>query len=143
MVDPAGEIFGDVPNITARAQALAELGAVVITARVQRQVAELFVAAERGSHEFKGVPQPVKLFRIIRASGGGRRAGQCHLASDVRKSCLSSNNCHKPIVFVAGGFAEEEDPGLGLNMSPAACAYRSAAAKPHRQSVQSGEAVSF
>ena len=70
VVDPAGEIFGDVPNITARAQALAELGAVVITARVQRQVAELFVAEERGSHEFKGVPQPVTLFRIIRAPSG-------------------------------------------------------------------------
>ena len=28
---------------------------------------------------FKGVPEPVTLFRIVRASGGGRRAGQRHL----------------------------------------------------------------
>jgi class 3 adenylate cyclase len=35
VVDAAGEIFGDVPNISARAQALAEPGAVVVTARVQ------------------------------------------------------------------------------------------------------------
>jgi class 3 adenylate cyclase len=59
VVDAAGEIFGDVPNIAARAQALAEPGAVVVTARVQRQVAGLFVAEERGSHELKGVPEPV------------------------------------------------------------------------------------
>ena len=79
MLDAAGEIFGDVPNIAARAQALAEPGAVVVTARVQRQVAGLFVAEERGSHELKGVPEPVTLFRFVRASGGGRRAGQRHL----------------------------------------------------------------
>jgi hypothetical protein len=77
--DAAGEIFGDVPNIAARAQALAEPGSVVVTVRVQRQVAGLFVAEERGSHELKGVPEPVTLYRIVRASGGGRRAGQRRL----------------------------------------------------------------
>jgi class 3 adenylate cyclase len=79
VVDAWGEIFGDVPNIAARAQALAEPGAVVVTARVQRQAAGLFVAEERGSHELKGVPEPVTVYRIVRASGGGRRAGQRHL----------------------------------------------------------------
>src|SRR5580693_8909396 len=78
-VDAEGEIFGDVPNIASRAQALAEPGAVVVTARVQRQVAGLFVAEERGSHELKGVPEPVTLFRLVRASGGGRRGGQRNL----------------------------------------------------------------
>ena len=48
VVDAAGEIYGDAPNIAARVQALAEPGAVLITARVQRQVAGLFVAEERG-----------------------------------------------------------------------------------------------
>ena len=75
VVDAGGEIFGDVPNVAARAQALAEAGSVVVTARVQRQIAGLFVVEERGSHELKGVPEPVALFRIVRASGGGRRAG--------------------------------------------------------------------
>ena len=70
------EIYGDVPNIAARAQSMAEPGAVVVTARVQRQVAGLFVAEERGRHDLKGVPEPVTLFRLVRASGGGRRAGQ-------------------------------------------------------------------
>jgi hypothetical protein len=70
VVDASGEIFGDVPNIAARAQALAEPGAVVVTARVQRQVAGLFVADERGSHELKGVPEPVTLFGLVRAALG-------------------------------------------------------------------------
>ena len=79
VVDAAGEIYGDAPNIAARIQALAEPGSVVVTARVQRQVAGLFVVEERGNHELKGVPEPVTLFRLVRASGGGRRAGQRHL----------------------------------------------------------------
>ena len=79
VVDATGEVFGDVPNVAARAQATAEAGTVVVTARVQRQVAGLFVAEERGNHELKGVPEPVALYRIVRPSGAGRRAGQRHL----------------------------------------------------------------
>jgi hypothetical protein len=79
VVDAAGEIYGDAPNIAARVQALAEPGTVVVTARVQHQVAGLFVVEERGSHELKGVPEPVTLYRLVRASGGGRRARQRHL----------------------------------------------------------------
>ena len=51
----------------------------MITAAVQRQVVGLFVAEEHGSHELKGVPELVTLFRLVRASGGGRRARQRHL----------------------------------------------------------------
>ena len=72
----AGEIYGDVANIVARVQAMAEPGAVLVTARVQRQIAGLFVAEERGTHALKGVPEPRALFRLVRASGGGRRLGQ-------------------------------------------------------------------
>jgi class 3 adenylate cyclase/tetratricopeptide (TPR) repeat protein len=79
VVDAAGEIYGDAPNTAARVQALAEPGTVVVTAQVQRQIAGLFVAEECGNHQLKGVPEPVTLFRLVRASGGGRRAGQRHL----------------------------------------------------------------
>ncbi len=83
VVDAAGEIYGDVANIAARVQALAEPGAVLVTARVQRQVAGLFVAEERGTHTLKGVPEPTLLFRLVRASGGGRRSGARNLTSLV------------------------------------------------------------
>ena len=79
VVDAAGEIYGDAPNTAARVQALAEPGTVVVTAQVQRQIVGLFVAEERGTHDLKGVPEPVTLFQLVRASGGGRRAGQRHL----------------------------------------------------------------
>jgi class 3 adenylate cyclase len=76
VVDAMGEIFGDVPYIAARAQAFAKPG----TGRgCSVTVAGPFVAEECGSHELKGVPEPVTLYRIIGASGSGRRAGQRRL----------------------------------------------------------------
>src|SRR4029077_14079958 len=79
VIDASGEIYGDVANIAARVQALAEPGATLVTAHVQRQIAGLFVAEERGTHALKGVPEPMALFRLVRASGGGRRSGQRNL----------------------------------------------------------------
>ena len=59
VVDSAGEVFGDAPNVAARVQAPAEPGAIWTTAKVQRQVAGLFVAEDRGAHALKGVPEPI------------------------------------------------------------------------------------
>ena len=73
VVDVSGEVFGDAPKVAARVRAAAEPGSVVATVNVHRQVAGLFVAQERGPHELNGVSKPVQLFRIVRASGGGRR----------------------------------------------------------------------
>jgi class 3 adenylate cyclase/predicted ATPase len=75
VVDAAGEVFGETPNVAARVQAAAEPGTVLVTASVQRQTAGLFVVEDRGAHDLKGVPAPVALYRIVRASGGGRRGG--------------------------------------------------------------------
>jgi class 3 adenylate cyclase len=74
VVDVAGEVFGEAPNVAARVQAAAEPGTVLVTASV-RQTAGLFVAEDRGAHELKGVLEPVTLYRIVRASGAGRRSG--------------------------------------------------------------------
>ena len=75
VVDAAGEVFGDAPNVAARVQAAAEPGTVLVTASVQRQTAGLFVVEDQGALGLKGVPAPVMLYRIVRASGGGRRGG--------------------------------------------------------------------
>src|SRR5271169_1885475 len=75
VVDATGEVFGEAPNIAARVQGAAEPGAILITAAVQRQTAGLFVAEDFGARELKGVSVPVTLYRIVRASGGGRRYG--------------------------------------------------------------------
>jgi class 3 adenylate cyclase/tetratricopeptide (TPR) repeat protein len=75
VVDATGEVFGDAPNIAARVQGAAEPGSILITGTVQRQTAGLFVAEDRGQHELKGMSAPMTLYRIVRASGGGRRGG--------------------------------------------------------------------
>jgi class 3 adenylate cyclase/predicted ATPase len=75
VVDAAGEVFGDAPNVAARVQAAAEPGTVLVTASVQRQTAGLFVVEDKGAHDLKGVQAPVTLYCIVRASGGARRGG--------------------------------------------------------------------
>jgi class 3 adenylate cyclase len=75
VVEATGEVFGDAPNVAARLQAAADPGSVLVTGNVQRQVAALFVAEEQGAQVLKGVSKPVQLFRIVRASGAGRRGG--------------------------------------------------------------------
>src|SRR5215469_1185637 len=75
VVDSTGEMIGDAPNIAARVQATAEPGSVLVTTNVLRQVSGLFVTEERGPRELDGVSEPVNLFLIVRASGGGRRSG--------------------------------------------------------------------
>ena len=79
VVDAAGEIYGDVANVAARVQAQADPGTVLITSQVLRQMAGLFVAEDRGTHALKGVPEPTALFKLVRASGGDRHAGQRQL----------------------------------------------------------------
>jgi class 3 adenylate cyclase len=83
VVDATGEVFGEAPNVAARVQGAAEPGSVLITVGVQRQVAGLFVVEEKGAHELKGVAQPLSLYRVVRASGGGRRGGARALTSFV------------------------------------------------------------
>ena len=83
VVDATGEVFGYAPNIAARVQGLAEPGSVLMTANVQRQAAGLFVAEDIGAHKLKGAPELVNLFRVIRASGAGRRSGARSLTSLV------------------------------------------------------------
>ena len=68
LVDATGEVFGEAPNVAARVQALAEPGAVLVTAAVQRQVTGLFVAEDKGAHALRGFPTPVGLYRIMPAS---------------------------------------------------------------------------
>ena len=83
VVEASGEVFGEAPNVAARVQAAAEPGSVLVTGSVQRQIAGLFVVEDKGAHELKGVAQPLSLYRVVRASGGGRRSGARALTSFV------------------------------------------------------------
>ena len=59
----------------ARGPGAAEPGSILITATVPRVRRDLFVAEDRGQHELKGMSTPITLYRVVRASGGGRRGG--------------------------------------------------------------------
>jgi len=64
VVDAEGEIFGG--------QALAEPGSD--SAQVQPRSRACFIVEECGSHALNGVPEPIEVFRLVRASGGDRRS---------------------------------------------------------------------
>ena len=86
VVDGTGEVFGDTPNVAARALAAAAPGTAVMTATTQRQVAGLFVADDMGPHDLKGVSGRPVLYRLVRASGGGRRGGARSLTPFVGRA---------------------------------------------------------
>ena len=73
VINETAAIFGDVPNVAARVQTAAEPGSVLVTGDVHRLISGLFVALDRGRQTLKGVPEPVGLFQIVRASGAVRR----------------------------------------------------------------------
>ena len=107
VVDATGEVFGDAPNVAARVQALPSRARSSSRRRVQRQVAGLFVAEERGAHELKGVSEPVTLYphrsrerrrparRRARADAarrprGGTRPARAALGARARRAKASS-----------------------------------------------------
>jgi class 3 adenylate cyclase/tetratricopeptide (TPR) repeat protein len=67
------EVFGDVPNIAARLQAIAEPGTVLITGHMRRLVVGLFEVQAREAQSLKGIDQPIELFQVLRPSGAHAR----------------------------------------------------------------------
>ena len=63
------DVFGDTPNIAARAQAAAAPSTLLVTAATHRLVSGLFVVEDRGAHALKGIERPVQLYRVVRSSG--------------------------------------------------------------------------
>jgi len=62
-------VFGKVPNITARVQAIAEPGTVLITGDTNRLISGLFEVEERGAQPLKGIEQPIQVCKVIQPSG--------------------------------------------------------------------------
>src|SRR5215469_13821846 len=74
-------LVGETPNLAARLQALAEPGTVVVAASTRRLLGELFRLRDLGSHEFKGIAEPVAAWAVEALSesesrfAAGRMAG--------------------------------------------------------------------
>jgi class 3 adenylate cyclase len=72
----ADSLTGGTPNLAARLQSVAEPGGLVIAAGTRELVGDLFAIEDLGPREVKGLPAPVRVFRVTaRAprSAGSRR----------------------------------------------------------------------
>ncbi len=67
------EVFGDTANIASRVQSSADPDTVLVSASVNRLISGLFVVMERGTHQLKGIPQPIEMYRIVKLSGARNR----------------------------------------------------------------------
>jgi class 3 adenylate cyclase/tetratricopeptide (TPR) repeat protein len=75
-----GGVFGETVHVAARVQQLAAPHEVLVTETTWRLVPGLFVTEERGLHELRGIPQPVRLHRVVQPSGtrGRLKAAAAH-----------------------------------------------------------------
>ena len=77
-------MFGEAVYLAARVQQLAGPNEVLITETTSCLVSGLFVMEERGSHELRGIPKRVALYRVLQPSGArGRLASDCGLTPFV------------------------------------------------------------
>ncbi|MEI7529928.1 MAG: adenylate/guanylate cyclase domain-containing protein, partial [Elusimicrobiota bacterium] len=62
-----GDIYGDAVNITARLESIAEAGEVFFTEAVYLSMNKKEVpSSEIGYRQFKGIPDKIKVFRVLR-----------------------------------------------------------------------------
>jgi predicted ATPase len=66
-------VFGDVTHVASRVQSAAAPNTVVITAAVHRLISGWFLVEDQGTQRFKGIAQPIQLFRAIQPSGARGR----------------------------------------------------------------------
>src|SRR5262245_37059462 len=62
-------IFGETPNAAARLQTLEAPGHVVMSAATYALVRGQFECEALGAHELKGIPRPMRLYRVVRPTG--------------------------------------------------------------------------
>jgi class 3 adenylate cyclase len=67
------DVFGDAPHIASRVQSLAAPDSVLISADTNHLLTGLFVTDDQGEHALKGVPDPLRLYRVHAPSGARGR----------------------------------------------------------------------
>jgi class 3 adenylate cyclase/tetratricopeptide (TPR) repeat protein len=66
-------VFGETPNVAARLQSLAPPNQIVVSAATHGLIRGQFECASLGAHEVKGIPQPMRLYRVVRETGARSR----------------------------------------------------------------------
>jgi class 3 adenylate cyclase/tetratricopeptide (TPR) repeat protein len=69
----ADSLTGGTPNLAARLQSVAEPGGLVIAAGTRELVGDLFAIEDLGPREVKGLPAPVRVFRVTGESSTASR----------------------------------------------------------------------
>ncbi len=69
----APDVFGDTPNIAARVQSEAGSNSILITDAVNKLVPGVFVIQSQGARQLKGIPEPVRLYKVVQVSGVRQR----------------------------------------------------------------------
>ncbi|WP_192257371.1 AAA family ATPase [Mesorhizobium silamurunense] len=78
-------VVGETPNLAARLQSLAEVGAVVVAEPTRRLLGELFELVDLGTHDLKGFAQPVQAWLVM---GESRAEGRFEALRGMRLTSL-------------------------------------------------------
>ena len=65
VVTPAGDVFGDAPNVAAHVQAAAARDTVIATQAVARSIGRRLAISDLGAQAVKGLDKPLRLFRVL------------------------------------------------------------------------------
>src|SRR5262245_11796755 len=72
------DVGGETPNLAARLQSIAEPNTVVIAEGTRRLLGNLFELDDLGVRELKGIPEPTRLWAVLRASSVESRFEALH-----------------------------------------------------------------
>ncbi len=71
-------IVGKTPNLAARLQGIADPNSVIICDSTRRLLGSLFELVDLGSRDFKGIPQPAQVWKVLRPSSVASRFEAFH-----------------------------------------------------------------
>ena len=74
-------VVGETPNLAARIQSVAEPDMVLVAEETRQAVGDLFEVADVGTHRFKGIAGPTRVFRVL-----GRREHESRFEARARAS---------------------------------------------------------